>query len=193
MNRVKFARAAMAACGGAAILTAASAASAAVIKETITFDASSFGSGAPDDPVSGSFTLSFDPTLDYTSWTPGVAVNALSIPGLPSTAYFTSVAGSNEDELAISTLGPNPGPADYFELNLSGGSAAVFAGKGSGVLTANNTASYYSTAVGSGFTSHTGTYTVTGVPEPAAWVLMMIGLAGLGGVLRRSRHAGFAR
>ena len=40
------------------------------------------------------------------------------------------------------------------------------------------------------FTSDSGVFLShpNGVPEPAAWALMLVGLGGLGSVLRRSRH-----
>ena len=42
-------------------------------------------------------------------------------------------------------------------------------------------------AVNTGFTN--GTFAITAVPEPAAWSLMLIGFAGLGGALRLARRS----
>ena len=45
----------------------------------VTFSASGFPTGAPVDPVVGSFTITFDPTQSYTEETSGITLNSLNI------------------------------------------------------------------------------------------------------------------
>jgi hypothetical protein len=66
-------------------------ASAATVSDLVTFSATDFqtiNAPAPVDPVTGSFTLSFDPTLDYTDSTTGISLTSLNI-ALGSTLSFT--------------------------------------------------------------------------------------------------------
>ena len=68
----------------AAMVTfAAGAASAAVITDTFTFTAagfqSAFGQPVPVDPVTGSVTVTFDPTQTYFNQTAGITMNSLNL------------------------------------------------------------------------------------------------------------------
>jgi hypothetical protein len=56
---------------------------AALVTDKVTFSAntlqSGFGDKVPVDPVTGSFTITFDPTQTYTDATSGIALNTLNI------------------------------------------------------------------------------------------------------------------
>jgi hypothetical protein len=61
---------------------------AATITETVNFTASGFGAGAPVDPVIGSFTFTFDPTV-FTEENTTIAFNNLNItPSVTRALYF---------------------------------------------------------------------------------------------------------
>src|ERR1700722_17540256 len=67
--------------GGA--LMGAGAAKAALVNDLVTFTGSgitsAFGQAVPTDPVTGSFTITFDPTLTYVDQTTGITLNSLNI------------------------------------------------------------------------------------------------------------------
>jgi hypothetical protein len=42
------------------------------------------------------------------------------------------------------------------------------------------------------YTLHNGALTVTAVPEPAAWLMMLLGVAGVGGIMRSRRRRAIA-
>jgi hypothetical protein len=70
--------------GIAAIVLASASASAATVTDRVTFSASNFVSSpnsvqAPTDPVTGAFTITFDPTLNHPDTTDGIALNSLNI------------------------------------------------------------------------------------------------------------------
>jgi hypothetical protein len=80
--------------GGIAIVETG-AANAALVHDLVTFTASNFetdvgSSPAPVDPVTGSFTISFDPTLSYTDETAGITLTPGSLNiALGSTLSFS--------------------------------------------------------------------------------------------------------
>ena len=96
-------------------------ASAATISDLVTFSANSFQTinvAAPVDPVTGSFNISFDPTLDYTDSTTGISLNSLNIV-LGSALSFTynhttdflQVGGSSDGAAAVQY---NPSTNDFW-------------------------------------------------------------------------------
>ncbi len=167
-------------------LAVAGGANAALRTETISFTATNFVGGTID-PVSGSFTLTLDPTQSY-GLTPGVTINSLNIPGIdaagvPVFSYDPGI-GTAALEIRAGNFFTFPG----FILNLADGGLAVLNGNGTGILGGNNFALY--NLSGEPHTSYTGTYTVTsGAPEPAAWALMLMGFGAIGLALRRRPSA----
>jgi hypothetical protein len=181
--------------GGA--LVSAGAANAALVHDLVTFSATDFTTGvppgpAPVDPVTGSFTISFDTTKTYTDETAGITLNSLNIP-LDSSISFdysptmtpTVLAGElivgGVFEGANAILLGSPIPESDFYLHIYTFAATTtfqqlgYAEAGGG---------YFYTA------GETGTVTVTpitsGVPEPSTWAMMLLGFAGLG-------YAGYRR
>jgi hypothetical protein len=170
----------------------AGAANAALVHDLVTFTATDFTVGIPPgpvpvDPVTGSFTISFDPTQTYTDETAGITLKSLNI-SLDSALSFNYsptatpslladelvVGGVNDGACCIDT-GP-PIPENDFYLHIY-------------TFTANPTFQQLGYAVAGGgyfFTAEaTGSVTVTPintpvVPEPATWAMMLAGFAGLG-------------
>ncbi len=164
-------------------------ASAAVITETITFNASAFGGGAPFDPVSGSFTLTFDP-LNASGVSSDIVVNALNLPGFAAAGatqfgYF----GSGNLQIYVGNFATGPD----FILFLGESNSAILTGNGSGDLGRNNFAFYRVTQSDPALISTTGTFSVTsGVPEPATWAVMLMGFGAVGLSLRGRQRIQFA-
>jgi len=142
---------------------------------------------SPVDPATLNVTVAFDPTVNSSGLTAGLTVVSTNLPG--AFQYGYTVAG---DVLTIGTQ------------ILAGGSCALAAGD-SCVTIAGATAA---TPTVSAFTQVTsgvpiaGVYTASSdgvlasplgaVPEPAAWTMMLLGVAGLGGALRARRGARLA-
>jgi PEP-CTERM motif len=175
--------------GGAVM--GAGAAKAALVHDLVEFSASDFetdvGSNpAPVDPVTGSFTISFDTTQTYTDETAGITLTPGSLNiALGSTLSFsynepgsglpagTLVVGGISDGAQMVQFSPS---TDDFWLFIND-----FA-----VTPTFDQVGYSQTAVSSAnlFDTHSGGVTVTpitsGVPEPSTWAMMLAGFAGLG-------------
>jgi hypothetical protein len=168
----------------ALLLLPGAAAEAGTITETVDFVAS--GTGGPQDPVTGSFTITYDPTLHYWNETgPDIVLNNLNI-ALDSPLSFTYDPGSylQVGGLAGWAIGLTYGAND-FVLSLFPGFFNSIAYSQVG-----ETGAFYSSDI-------TATYTPVGVattPIPASLLLLLTALAGLSGVafLRRGRMLRFA-
>jgi hypothetical protein len=89
-------------------------ATAATVTDLVTFSATDFTCVAscptPVDPVTGSFTITFDPTQTYTDETAGISLNSLGIALDSSLAFDYSptsmgaVTGASADELVVGGL-----------------------------------------------------------------------------------------
>jgi hypothetical protein len=79
----------------------APAAKAGTVIDLITFSVGGFGPGAPVSPVTGSIGLIFDPLLDYTESTTGIAVFTPLNINLGSPLGFTYRAGIQDGTLTI--------------------------------------------------------------------------------------------
>lgn len=80
--------------------------SAATVTDSVSFSATGFttgvGSGpAPTDPVTGSFTITFDPTQTYTDTTAGITLNSLNIALGSQLGFYYSPTGPNANELFV--------------------------------------------------------------------------------------------
>ena len=156
------------------------AAHAAAVTDTYHFVASGFGPGAPQDPVSGSVTLTFDPTVP----TSGVAVDSISLDifGRDYTTQNTAFGFNGLDLFVDGTLNGTavlPGTNDFF---LEGAVNAE------GQFT-SGTSFIYSTAGGGSVFAARDVSVATPVPEPSTLWLFAVGLTLLGGLRLGTRGA----
>lgn len=182
----QFAGTAVAAALAAAPFAAApNVAQATNITEHVTFTASGLGAGAPVDPVTGSFSVTFDPTQDYPSLTSGVVIDSINLP-INGNALFSYVQAGGLGQMEI-IVGNGQCASGCYEFDVAN-SAPFFNGKGSDTFKGNDFFFYYTG--GQQFTTNIGRYTITsgsGTPEPTTWALMIAGFGLAGAALRRPR------
>jgi hypothetical protein len=110
--------------GTAAIVLFSVSASAATITDKVMFNASNFAPAqSPTDPVTGTFTITFDPTLNYADTTDGIVLDSLNIK-LGSAISFNY--NSTTDKLSVGGIANGtdviqfaPGTDDFF-LSING-------------------------------------------------------------------------
>lgn len=137
------------------------------------------------------------------SWSNGPAVGQLAYTGQEAAALLF---GGSPADYVISTIDSNPADVNdmaWYSIlgyNPNGGSllADDYSNKYEGQYYGptldyprgdpNGPASayIYDNAKGPGFTNYA--FRVTGVPEPATWAMLLLGLAGLGAALRTARR-----
>jgi hypothetical protein len=177
--------------GGIAIVETG-AANAALVHDLVTFTASNFetdvgSSPAPVDPVTGSFTISFDPTLSYTDETAGITLTPGSLNiALGSTLSFSYNAPTSMLPATTLVVGGISDGAQQVQFNPSTDDFWLFINDFA-VTPSFDQVGYSQTAVSSDnlFDSISGGVTVTpitpgGVPEPSTWAMMLVGFAGIG-------------
>ena len=179
----------------AAALTAS--AQAATVTDLVSFTAFGFsasGGTPPVDPVTGSFTISFDPSQTYNDVSTGITLDTLNIALGSALTFSYSPTGVSADELRVG--GASDGadkvqfspPTDDFWLYIDNFTTAPsFQQVGYAQVAAGPNIFFTVDAAGSG-----GTVTVTpvtsGVPEPASWAVMLAGFGGLGAAIRSRRR-----
>jgi hypothetical protein len=181
----------------AAILMATLPARAATMSDYVTFSATSFSGGppssytggtAPTNPVTGAFTITFDPTQTYLDSTTGITLNSLNIllDSALSFDYSPSAYTAGGQLFAAGELvvgGLNNGACcveltpstfnDFYLQILNFTSAPAFEQLGY-TIAANG--DYFYSALG----ARGGSVSVTPTPLPAALPLFASGLGALG-------------
>ena len=178
------------------VAVGAQAADAALVHDLVTFTASgftsAFGEPVQTDPVTGSFTITFDPTQTYVDQTVGITLNSLNI-SLGSTLAFdyspTANSHGDADELVVGGLQAgadsvflSPTVFDDFYLHIfTYSSTPTFQQLGYTTSSATADSNYFFTDLPN---SGAGSVTVTPItgtaPEPATWAMMLAGFASLG-------------
>lgn len=169
-------------------LCCAQPASAATVKQTITFSAKDFFAyGAypvPVDPVFGSFTITYDPSVEVQYVSSGVTLHGINIPldpGYPLQLFNYPTL----NQLSVST---HAGPVVPGEFSLG-----LLLGSGGGSLSYTTLQDPYYLAFtpdGYGqFYSSNVTFTVTTTPIPPALLLFLAAIAGLGLLAARRDRA----
>jgi len=174
--------------GSAGFVLGASA-QAAVVMRTYEIQASGFsllfGSAAPlpADPVFLSVTVDFDNSADIAATTTGLTVNSFNAPYAVKFSYWAA-----QDTLSFGTT-PFLGGC-----GIPDGSFCVFVANASGA-TPSSSAFSQMTSSGGFWNARSSSLVVSeagGVPEPAAWAMMLLGFGGLGTALRARRRTALA-
>jgi PEP-CTERM motif len=174
--------------GGA--IVGSGAAKAALVHDVVTFTASDFetdvGSDpAPTNPVTGSFTISFDPTLSYTDETAGITLTGLNI-ALGSSLSFSYNAPTSLLPATTLVVGGISDGAQQVQFSPSTDDFWLFINDFA-TTPSFDQVGYSQTSVSGDnlFDTISGGVTVTpvipgGVPEPSTWAMMLAGFVGLG-------------
>ena len=185
--------------------------SAATITETYAFTLGGFvdiGGASPPVPppvseITGSFTVTFDPTLSYDNDTADLVVHSFNGPTLDSPLGFTYfgsglyagdffLGGTENDsdyvsedtnDFVLSYLLTNPSDPTFILCSSPG--IVCGAETGSSAYLASG---YTSTADPDSLWFAATVNSSPGVPEPSTWALMLAGFASLGFVYRKSKQ-----
>ena len=162
------------------------------ITDTVNFSASGFTAafgGTPTDPVTGSFTITFDPTQSYSNETAGITLNNLNIPLGSSLAFSYEPTVSPLGPSTLIVGGVNSGAEfvtfftdDFYFQIVNLVTSPEF--RQFGYTTAGGL--YFFTDVN----SSTSSVSVSATPIPAALPLFASALGGLGLFGWRRRKAG---
>jgi hypothetical protein len=176
--------------GGAVMGVGATGALGATSTYDVTFTATGFssfpaGETSPVDPVTGSFTITFDPTQTYTDETAGITLTGLNISLGSSLGFDYSPTGMAADELFVGGISDtvklvqfSPSTDDFvlqikdFTTN-STFNQVVYAQTGAGDF------QFFTPGAGEGGSSSV-TPVTGGAPEPSTWAMMLLGFAGVG-------------
>ena len=156
------------------------------ITETVDFTASNFSTAvgstpAPEDPVKGSFTITFDPTMSVSGGTT-ISFNSINIALSAQPVFFNYAAGGELDVCSSSSASPICGITEAensFELQINDfATSPTFTGF-----------SYTQSGVDALWDTNDGSATV--VPIPGALPLFATGLGAMGllGWRRKRKNA----
>jgi hypothetical protein len=186
-----------------AVLGGASAQAAVVTKTyDVTFDTliDPFDNQTPPiQPVTASFTLTFDPSVNYTNETSGITVNELNVPVSSAIGFSTGTDASGDLFMSIGGIENSAGDVGFgtndfvLQLRFDGGDLdkpslplCSDPGFSCGGLPTTYASGYTTTSdPNSLFLGLVAT--VSPAPEPATWAMMLTGFAGLGAALRMRR------
>jgi hypothetical protein len=192
----------------ALLATMASGVHAATVTETYSFSLTGFsdvsGNGVtpPSNLVTGSFTVTFDPTQSYTDDTTDIHVNSLSGVTVDSTLGFSYSSssqlfsfGGTYGGTGLVYAGTNDLVISYSLANLNDPTFVPCSTPGytCGNATGSSSveASGYTTADTESFFFYGAQSTITSaVPEPSTWAMMILGFFGVGFMAYRRKQNG---
>jgi hypothetical protein len=181
-------------------------ANAATITDNVTFSAAGFtgfpGGTPPEDPVTGAFNITFDPTQVYTDATAGITLTSLNITAgsaisfcYSAAAYTCDGVAFSADELVVGGIANGTAKVQYspatddYVLQISDfTSSPVFTEMVYAQVSAGNNQFYTTPGVSIGSVTVTA---VTATPLPAALPLFATGVGALGlfGWRRKRKNA----
>jgi hypothetical protein len=175
---------------GSAVLGAGgTAAIGATTTYDVTFTSTDFesfpaGETAPVDPVTGSFTITFDPTQTYLNETAGITLTGLNISLGSSLGFDYSPTGPGADELFVGGIEDgvkfvqfSPATND-FVLQITTFTASPAFNQVVYAQIAGGDFQFFTPGAGEGGSS-TVTPVTPGVPEPSTWAMMRLRGSGL--------------
>jgi hypothetical protein len=152
-----------------------------------------FGGAVPVDPVTGSFTITFDPTLTYTNSTAGIALNSLNITLGSSLSFNYNPAADGSFAAGTLRVGGLFNGADQIQYSPPTDDFWLYIQDFAGTPTFQQLGYVQSTSAGDFYFTLAQTASLRVTPsvvvaasEPASLLVVLAGLAGLG-VLRRRR------
>jgi hypothetical protein len=170
---------------GVALSVAAWSASSTTVTRRYDFEADDFvpvvgTAAAPTHPVVGAFIVTFDPTVAVFDQTVGIKLISLNLTLSSPLAFdFVPFGQLTIGGLASTAAGVDNGVDDfYLAIQQPLTDAPHFAGL-----------IYSSTSPAGTWAANAGSVTVSDVPEPASWALMIGGFGLVGATLRRRRTA----
>jgi hypothetical protein len=176
---------------------------AGTISENLNFSLSGFvdisGAGvpAPDPLITGSITVTYDPSLSYDNDTTDIVVHSLTGVTVDSTLGFTYQGGllefggiqndadyiyANTNDLVVAFNVSNPADPVFVPCSTPGYTCGVYTG--SSLVDA---AGYAVVGSNSAWFYGAPTSTVSSVPEPATMSLLAVGLAVVGFAARKRK------
>ncbi len=194
----------------AAVALAPASASAATITENLTFTLSGFvdisgtNIAPPNTVVTGSITVTYDPTLTYDNDTADLVVHSFSGTPVSSAFGFTYANGllefggiandadfvdSNTNDIVVAFNVTNPLAPTFVPCSTPGYTCGVYTGS-SLIDAAGYTLSGYSTGWFYGVPQSSVSPTLPSAPEPTSSVLCSIGITVLAATARRRLKRG---
>lgn len=159
-----------------ASLALAAPAQSAIIDFSFRLTASGFHASAPVDPVVGDFYFSFDDSADFGPTASGLTIANLNIAGAAQLSYNKPL-----DRLTVATTG-SPGS---FSVSTGIDNFGFFVQNASSATRSVSNVSY--SQQGGSRIWGAQNMSITAVPEPGSWALMISGF-GLAGAALRSRR-----
>jgi len=170
---------------------------AAPITNNVLFSAkgftSVFGQPAPVTPVTGSFTITFDPTLTYTDQTAGITLKTLNITLGSALSFSFSPTGTSANELFVGGVQNGAGvisflpQSDDFYLQITNFTSTPAFNQLGYTQTSITTENYFFTPTPPDGLSTVTVTRVFAVPEPASMAVLGFTLLGFGAFRRRYR------
>jgi hypothetical protein len=153
---------------------------AAQVIRHFSISASDFGAGAPLTTIKGDFTLIYEVGANFDATSSGLTYSGLSAPHDAPVKFAVGQFGNGDESIQIGT--------DVYPF--AHGVSADFDGFGFGLI--NTPTGTYVNAASYSFDGAfyiAQSFSLTAVPEPATWAMILFGFGSVGYALRRKQAA----